>query len=106
MTLKSLTTIEPTHVGEVLKEEFMVPHNLSANALGSHLGVPANRISQLVKGSRGMTADTAIRLSKAFGTTAEFWMNLQNHYEIELAKDRLATTPEREIEEYPELAYG
>lgn len=103
---KLQTTIEPTHVGEVLKEEFMVPHNLSANALGKHLGVPPNRISQLVKGSRGMTADTAIRLSKAFGTTTEFWMNLQNHYEIESAKDRWVTKPECEIEEYPELAYG
>lgn len=106
MTLKLRTTIEPTHVGEVLKEEFMVPHKLSANALASHLGVPANRISQLVNGSRGMTADTAIRLSKAFGTTTEFWMNLQNHHEIELAKDLLATNPKLEIEEYPELAYG
>lgn len=75
-----------THPGEVLREEFMVPLGLSANALARDLHVPPNRITQLVAEHhpRGVTADTAIRLSRYFGTTPQFWMNLQSDYELSL----------------------
>jgi addiction module HigA family antidote len=80
--------IAPVHPGEILKEEFMRPLSLSANALARAVRVPPNRISAIVSGERGLTADTALRLSKAFGTTAEFWLNLQKQYELDCARDR------------------
>ena len=80
--------IAPVHPGEILKEEFMVPLGLSANGLARAVRVPPNRISAIVNGERGLSADTALRLSKAFGTTAEFWLNLQKHYELDCARDR------------------
>lgn len=89
-TLNSPTTIEggidPVHPGEVLLHEFMTPLGLSANALAGRLGVPANRISMIAAGKRGITGDTALRLAAAFGTTAEFWMNLQKRWELEVAR--------------------
>ena len=77
--------IAPVHPGEILKEEFMVPLGLSANGLARAVRVPPNRISAIVNGERGLTADTALRLSRAFGTTAEFWLNLQKLYELRRA---------------------
>lgn len=71
-----------THPGEVLHEEFMAPRGLSANKLSEMLGVPSNRISDIVRGRRGVTADTALRLAKCFATTPEFWMNLQIAHDI------------------------
>ena len=79
--------IAPVHPGEILKEEFMVPLGLSANGLARAMRVPPNRISAIVNGGRGLTADTALRLSKAFGTPAEFWLNLQKQYELDCARD-------------------
>lgn len=78
--------IDPIHPGEVLKEEFMVPLALSANKLAGLLDVPTNRITHIINGTRGVSADTALRLSEAFQTTPEFWTNLQDHYDLELAK--------------------
>ena len=66
------------HPGEILKEEFLVPLGISANRLALSLGVPANRISAIINGQRAITAETAILLGKAFRTTSEFWLNLQN----------------------------
>ena len=80
--------IAQVHPGEILKEEFMRPLSLSANALARAVRVPPNRISAIVSGERGLTADTALRLSKAFGTTAEFWLNLQKQYELDCARNR------------------
>lgn len=74
------------HPGEILKEEFLIPLGISANRLALSLDVPANRISGIVNGERAITADTAILLGKAFNTTPEFWINLQAHYDLELAK--------------------
>ena len=71
-----------THPGEVLHEEFMVPLDLSANRLGEMLGVPSNRISDIIRGRRRVTADTALRLAKCFNTTPEFWMNLQSAHDV------------------------
>jgi antitoxin HigA-1 len=77
----------PVHPGEILKEEFMRPLGLSANGLARAVRVPPNRISAIVNGERSLTADTALRLAKAFGTTPEFWLNLQKQYELECARD-------------------
>jgi len=77
----------PVHPGEVLKEEFMAPLELSANKLARALRVPSNRISAIVNGERGVSADTALRLAKAFGTTPDFWLNLQKQYDLDCARD-------------------
>lgn len=71
------------HPGEVLKEEFLVPLNISAYRLAKEISIPQTRISEIIHGKRSITADTAIRFSKFFGTTAEFWLNLQNLYDLE-----------------------
>ena len=71
------------HPGEVLKEEFLVPMNISAYRLAKEINIPQTRISEIIHGKRSITADTAIRFSKFFGTTAEFWLNLQNLYDLE-----------------------
>jgi len=91
-----------THPGEILKEEFMLPLGLSANRLGAMLSVPHNRVSDLVRGRRGMTADTAPRLAKCFGTTPEFWMNLQSAHDL----SRASTESGKEIERRVEQAEG
>jgi len=82
--------INPIHPGEILYAEFLEPLDLSANALAKHIGVPGNRISAIVKGDRGITGDTALRLAAALGTTPEFWMNLQKSYELEVARDAVS----------------
>jgi addiction module HigA family antidote len=74
------------HPGEILAEEFLKPHGLSANRLALAIGVPANRITAIVKGERGVTGEAAILLGHTFRTSPEFWLNLQAHYELELAK--------------------
>ena len=78
--------IGPIHPGIALREDFMEPLDLSANGLAEALGVPQNRISDIVGGRRGVTADTALRLEHAFGVSADFWLNLQSHYELEVAR--------------------
>lgn len=83
------TFLEPIHPGEILKEEFMVPNNLSANQLALRLHVPTGRITSIINGQRSITPETALRLSKFFGTTAEFWLNLQQLYELQLAKQAM-----------------
>ncbi len=76
----------------------MAPHKLSANRLASALDVPANRITSILNGTRSITAETALRLSAAFGTRPEFWTNLQSLYELEVAKRSLGTKIERTVE--------
>ena len=80
----------PVTPGEILKFEFMQPLGLSARALARDLGVPANRITEIVNGTRAITAETAILLGRRFGTSAEVWMNLQTGYELETARKRIA----------------
>jgi antitoxin HigA-1 len=77
----------PVHPGEILFEEFMKPLGISQNRLARDLKVPPRRINEIVQGKRGITTDTALRLSRHFGTSVEFWMNLQTHYELEVAED-------------------
>ena len=74
----------PVHPGEILREEFLVPLNLSANALAMALRVPSTRISEIVAERRGLSADTAYRLALYFGMTPDFWMNAQKNYELSL----------------------
>jgi addiction module HigA family antidote len=78
------------HPGEVLREDFMLPHKLSANRLAGAMGVPTNRITAIVNGTRGISGETALLLGKVFGTTPAFWMNLQIRYELDLAVSQTA----------------
>jgi addiction module HigA family antidote len=78
--------IGPVTPGEVLREEFMVPLGLSARALAREIGVPSNRITTILTGDRGITAETAIMLAERFGTSAEFWLNLQMAHDLETAR--------------------
>ena len=78
--------IGPIHPGVTLREDFMEPYQLSANSLAKALGIPQNRVSDIVRGRRGITADTALRLERAFGVSAAFWLNLQAQYELEVAE--------------------
>ncbi|MGH1551023.1 HigA family addiction module antitoxin [Leifsonia poae] len=73
--------------GEILREEFMAPLGLTKYALAKAIHVPAQRVGDIVAGKRAITPDTALRLSRLFGTTAEFWLNLQTHYDLERALD-------------------
>jgi antitoxin HigA-1 len=82
--------LQNVHPGEVLNEEFLQPMDLSQNALARAIGVPPRRINEIVLGKRSITADTALRLSKAFGTSAEFWMNLQASHDLEEAVREIA----------------
>ncbi|HJG92180.1 MAG TPA: HigA family addiction module antitoxin [Brachybacterium massiliense] len=88
MSNSSTTTeadlIEPIHPGEVLMEDFIEGFGITQNKLAVSIGVPPRRINEIVHGKRGITADTAIRLARYFGTSEEFWMNLQSHYELRL----------------------
>lgn len=79
--------IPPIHPGEVLMEDFITGLGITQNRLAVSIGVPPRRINEIVHGKRGITADTALRLAKYFGTTAEFWTNLQSQYELDLARD-------------------
>ncbi|MEE8439621.1 MAG: HigA family addiction module antitoxin [Micropepsaceae bacterium] len=76
---------DPIHPGEILYEEFMEPLGLSANKLAKAIDVPPNRVTAIIKGARGITGDTALRLGEAFDTTPDFWMNLQSQYALEVA---------------------
>jgi addiction module HigA family antidote len=78
--------LPPMHPGEVLREEFLVPLALSAGKLARLCGVPRTRIERIANEETGITADTALRLSKALGTTAQMWLNLQNSYDVRVAK--------------------
>ena len=84
---QTITNMLPNiHPGEVLKEEFLVPMNISAYRLSKELDIPQTRISEIIRGRRSITADTAVRLSRFFGTSEEFWLNLQNTYDLEEIK--------------------
>lgn len=86
-----------THPGEVLKEEFMVPLGLSANALSRALRVPANRVTAITAGRRDVTPDTALRLARYLGTTPEFWLNLQFNHDLSATKLSAGKRIEREV---------
>ena len=89
--------LKPIHPGEILLEEFLGPMGITQYRLAKEIHVPARRINEIVKGQRGISADTALRLSRFFGSSERFWMNLQARFELEVEKDRLGDRLEREI---------
>ncbi|MBM4121007.1 MAG: HigA family addiction module antidote protein [Nitrospira sp.] len=95
--------LRPIHPGEVLEEEFLKPMGLSQNRLAEALGVPPRRINEIVLHKRGVTADTALRLARYFGNSAQFWLGLQMDYELDAAEAKLAGRLKREVQ-VPALA--
>ena len=89
--------LRPIHPGEVLLEEFLKPMGLSQNRLALDIRVPARRINEIVHGKRRVTADTALRLARYFGTSPQFWLGLQMDYDLDLASDELAGRLEQEV---------
>jgi len=90
--------IKPMHPGKILLEEFLKPLAISQYKVSKDINVPARRINEIVHGNRAITADTALRLGKFFGNSAEFWLNLQSRYELELQEDILADRLEKEVQ--------
>ena len=93
-----MTKRAPIHPGKILQMEFLEELELSAYALAKALRVPVNRITGIVKGERAITADTALRLARYFDTSPEFWINLQSHYDLEVASRKRARIIEREVQ--------
>jgi len=89
--------LPPIHPGEILREEFLGPLGMSSHGLAMALRVPATRINDIVNEKRGITADTALRLARYFGTTSRFWMNMQASWELEVAEDQPGKAVEREV---------
>ena len=90
-------TMKTPHPGETLKEEYLVPLGMSVNALAKELGIGAARLNEIVLGRRGVSADTALRLARYFGTTPELWLNLQVFYELRMAQRKAGRTIERTV---------
>lgn len=89
--------LPPVHPGEILQEEFLSPFGISPYRLAKETSVPSRRINEIVRGRRAVTADTALRLSRYFGTSEHFWLNLQARYDLEIEKDRLGDRLRREV---------
>lgn len=92
--------LPPIHPGEILLSEFLEPMGISQYRLAKLISVPARRINEIIHGKRGITADTALRLGRFFNMSAEFWINLQSHYDLEIEKDRLAKRLNQEVQIY------
>jgi addiction module HigA family antidote len=90
--------MRPIHPGEILREEYLEPLEMSVNALSKALYVPATRMNEIVRENRGITADTAMRLARYFGTSERFWLNLQTEYELRQAQISKADQVAREVE--------
>jgi addiction module HigA family antidote len=93
-------TLHPVHPGEVLSEEFLKPLKLSQNRLALSISVPARRINEIVLGKRSISADTALRLAKYFGTSAEFWLGLQAQYDLDITAEALGDRLDKEVKSY------
>jgi len=87
-----MTNIAPVHPGEVLREEFLLPLGVTQHRLAVSIGVPPGRINEIGHGKRRISADTALRLGRFFGTTDRFWLNLQTRFDLEVEKDNLGAT--------------
>ena len=96
--------MRPIHPGEIIREEYLVPMNMSAHALALELRVPATRINDIVRERRAITPDTALRLARCFGTTAQFWLNLQNSYDLKLAEKADGKRIEQEVRPLEKIA--
>jgi addiction module HigA family antidote len=101
MKSKSLTTtegrIKPPHPGETIQEDYLEPMGISVNNLSKSLGIGASRLNEIVRGERGITADTALRLARCLGTTPQFWLNLQSLYDLRIAEQKSRKRIEREV---------
>ena len=96
--------LHPIHPGEVLLEEFLKPMGLSQNKLALSIGVPARRINEIILEKRRISADTALRLARFFGTSSEFWLGLQSQYDLDVAADALGERLEKEVKVYSRVA--
>ena len=94
-----MTRRAPIHPGEILLDEFLNEFGVTSYALAKAIGVPTNRVTGIVNGERSITADTALRLGRFFGNSPEFWMNLQMHYDLEVAERRVGSKILRDIEQ-------
>lgn len=95
--------LDPITPGEILKEDFMEPLGISINKLSRDVGVPPNRISEIVNGKRAITADTALRLQRYFNVEAQFWLNLQAEYDLRMTKRKIWTELKRRIIPIPKV---
>ena len=96
----SADIFSPIHPGEILLEEYLKPLGISRNRLGIDLGIPPQRIGEIVRKRRSLTLDTALRLAKYFGTSPQFWMGLQSDYDLDIAQDKLGDRLDHEIRSY------
>ena len=92
-----MSTIAPIHPGEVLLEDFLTPLDVTQHHLAISIGVPPRRINEIVHGKRRISADTALRLARYFGTSERFWLNLQARFDLETERDRLGSRLDREV---------
>lgn len=92
--------LPPIHPGRVLKDEFMIPFKLSANQLALKLHVPTGRITMIVNAQRNISPETALRLAKFFGTSPEFWMNLQSQYDLQVAEDNMSKEIDKQVQPF------
>ena len=90
-----MAKLKPIHPGEILEKEFLEPLGVTQYRLATDISVPPRRINEIVHGTRGVSADTALRLAHYFGTTAQFWMNLQTRYDLQVEEDRIGTRVRR-----------
>jgi len=97
----TIDKLPPVHPGEILMEEFIKPLGISQYRLCKDISVQPRRINQIVHGERAVTAETALRLSRYFGTSERYWMNLQSRYDLEVEKDRLGDRLDTEVKEMP-----
>ena len=93
-------TLAPIHPGEILLEEFLKPMNISQYKLAKNISVPARRINEIVHGTRAISPDTALRLSRYFGLSERFWINMQTRYDLEMEKDHLQNRLDKEVHVY------
>jgi addiction module HigA family antidote len=97
--MKDTTTkIKPPHPGDILRGDYLKPLGMTANALALAIRVPASRVGEILHGKRSITAPTALRLARYFGSSARFWMNLQSYYDLAIAEDEQAADVERDVQ--------
>lgn len=100
----STNKMSPIHPGEILAEELAALDDMSANQLAKHLSIPTNRVTAILNGNRSITADTALRLAKFFGTSPEFWLNLQDAYDLKIVLKKSGKKIDKEVTPYDEAA--
>lgn len=96
--------LKPVHPGEILFEEFLKPMEISQNRIALDMGVPPRRINEIVHGKRRITADTALRLSRYFGISAQFWLGLQMDYDLDIEEDKLGDKLKKEVRKYASVS--